>query len=1245
MHRHVAMSDRSSSQTARSSAPGSRSRKDSVDSATSDRSDRGKSRRWERKTSSGGYSRRSLGDDDGRTQDYRSSLSRYDDSRPALGRLERSSSDSTKNNSTHRGSSDRSEQDVRYVEGSTLSMKPVTRSSQDVRFSSPVPSRKVGGPFVDRVEQRKSNEPGRSVQPPLKEASGTSDAPFASSLTSSLTSELAATDSPRPAKLDDVEDRRRQAAERLRERLEKSSLTERLQREQGLGVTRVGDDTRMPRSSVIIDKERRTREHFDKIRREDEQKEAMRRATSAPFQSSLLVSLSNQQPRATSRSNGSVGKKIVFSILELRRMKTLAQPRPTDLRDMRIGDVIEVEPPRRAMSGKRGSTRRSGTPSRTLGKDGKGLRGASNINKKDRRGGGRRGGPPAPPPPLFDGPVEPLKLTENRWVKKTNLNELESTLSRVKSVLNKLTRENFEKLTGDLCKTEMKSLEMLRLVISVIIDKALEEPGFADVYADLCREFHKQTTGRAWNFLHAVRNHVKGTYFWTASSPSESDYVGTFASEEACLQAIKSDQAHISTSCEVRRYKVHATEDALVFVGEASTSGFAYKIKSLADLGEDEPLMGEFESENDALADAIKQTSFKRLLVTRCQAEFEKWTKRTSNTDARETSAAIDDRERQLAAQRAKRSMLGNIRFIGELYKTDLIQASVVQACLLHLLGLELIHGDVGAELAGNVIRSPDEDDIEAMCKLLGTVGKKFDDKKRQQLMKIVILRLVELSEDKTMPSRSRFLVKDLLEMRDHLWEPRRKELQKKTLEEVRREAKQLQSQGKNAQHDSLNKRRLKSQISSIQLAKQSSNLLLHKEIPTASEDSHEPAGVVVDVSKIEYRVKSIIQEYASIRDIDEAVACLQEIPPSHRGRFAEEAVNRALEGMEQERVDVVELLVLLYERGAIDAASVQVAIQSGMEFLDDLRIDIPLVHEYAGYLVGRLIAAGCFGLSWLLSHGMKHLIDSGMASLVFAESLHAIDADSDEKTVARMLADEEITASAVLPRNRKSAEAEFIESHGLSVYFGGERDDDEDEDDTEELDPKVESKMRSTLEEFISIKDVSEVILCVKELEEEQDHCWHHFVRICALYAIDADSAIRRAIAELYLALYEQEAFTVDDIQSAIEVILDDYDDLRVDIPLIASCIAELLTPLFNVENGLTLEWMQESSSHLISSGEAVKLLSALLTEFDAQLGRERLIERLQPQVQASDWWKALAAASPERMREVLRPWEEILA
>lgn len=124
-------------------------------------------------------------------------------------------------------------------------------------------------------------------------------------------------------------------------------------------------------------------------------------------------------------------------------------------------------------------------------------------------GGGGRGGRynAPPPPPLYDGPIEPLTKSENRWVaKKSDLSAVESALNQVKSLLNKLTREKFAKITRDICAIELTSFELLRNVVTVIMDKALDEPNFADVYADLCKEINSRTANKRWSFVRAVES-------------------------------------------------------------------------------------------------------------------------------------------------------------------------------------------------------------------------------------------------------------------------------------------------------------------------------------------------------------------------------------------------------------------------------------------------------------------------------------------------------------------------------------------------------------------------------------------------------------------------------------------------------------------------------------------------------------------------------------------------------------------
>ncbi len=56
--------------------------------------------------------------------------------------------------------------------------------------------------------------------------------------------------------------------------------------------------------------------------------------------------------------------------------------------------------------------------------------------------------------------------------------------------------------------------------------------------------------------------------------------------------------------------------------------------------------------------------------------------------------------------------MLGNIKFLGELYKHDMLTDEIMLGCIQSLL---------------SDIKHPQPDDIEALCELLSTIGFKIN--------------------------------------------------------------------------------------------------------------------------------------------------------------------------------------------------------------------------------------------------------------------------------------------------------------------------------------------------------------------------------------------------------------------------------------------------------------------------------------------------------------------------------------
>ncbi|XP_018310544.1 eukaryotic translation initiation factor 4 gamma isoform X4 [Mycetomoellerius zeteki] len=178
--------------------------------------------------------------------------------------------------------------------------------------------------------------------------------------------------------------------------------------------------------------------------------------------------------------------------------------------------------------------------------------------------------------------------------------------------------------------------------------------------------------------------------------------------------------------------------------------------------------------------------SFKKLIITRCQKEFEKnpIDDVARNRKLKEIDDCIDSekkKELQLALEEEERRIriksVGNIRFIGELYRQQILTTKIMHRCIRHLLDQN------------------DEDNLECLCKLLTTIGKDLELKGQQantEEMQEYFNRMQELVARKghsKISSRIRFMLQDVIDLRANKWIPRRNENNPKTIDQIQKEA------------------------------------------------------------------------------------------------------------------------------------------------------------------------------------------------------------------------------------------------------------------------------------------------------------------------------------------------------------------------------------------------------------------------------------------------------------------------
>ncbi|CAI8606741.1 unnamed protein product [Vicia faba] len=180
-------------------------------------------------------------------------------------------------------------------------------------------------------------------------------------------------------------------------------------------------------------------------------------------------------------------------------------------------------------------------------------------------------------------------------------------------------------------------------------------------------------------------------------------------------------------------------------------------------------------SELPDLSEDNEKITFKRLLLNKCQEEFERGEREQEEANkVDEGEVKLSNEEREQRRTKARRRMLGNIRLIGELYKKKMLTERIMHECIKKLLGQ---------------CQDPDEEDVEALCKLMSTIGEMIDHPKAKEHMDVYFERLKILSNNMNLSSRVRFMLKDVIDLRRNRWQQRRKVDGPKKIEEVHRDA------------------------------------------------------------------------------------------------------------------------------------------------------------------------------------------------------------------------------------------------------------------------------------------------------------------------------------------------------------------------------------------------------------------------------------------------------------------------
>ncbi|XP_044023847.1 eukaryotic translation initiation factor 4 gamma 3 isoform X1 [Siniperca chuatsi] len=534
--------------------------------------------------------------------------------------------------------------------------------------------------------------------------------------------------------------------------------------------------------------------------------------------------------------------------------------------------------------------------------------------------------------------------------------------------------------------------------------------------------------------------------------------------------------------------------------------------------------------------------NFRKLLLNRCQKEFEKdkvddvvFERKQKELDSAASSTERERLQEELEEDKdkARRRSIGNIKFIGELFKLKMLTEAIMHDCVVKLL------------------KNHDEESLECLCRLLTTIGKDLDFEKAKPRMDQYFNQMEKIVKERKTSSRIRFMLQDIIDLRLHNWVSRRADQGPKTIEQIHKEAKIEEQEEQRKVHQQLLSKDSKRRPDPRDQREQRDQRMQREEtwntVPMTKNSRTIDPTKIPKISKPQMDEKIQLGPRAQVTWVKGSSGGAK-ASDSELSRTA--GLNRysALQSTPSPQPSSTPPQNADFDSRRTLGSS---RSSTGRE-----RSEKPLISASPSSRPGPFIRGS----------SSKELLESQTPEEPRRDEPRRPSVTEDKTESERSRVRESVKPEPVVQTPDRPALSE----------------------------EEIERKSKSIIDEFLHINDYKEAVQCVDELDLGSQ--LHIFVRVGVESTLERSQITRDHMGQLLFQLVQQGILPKPQFYKGFADTLEQADDMAIDIPHIWLYLAELLSPVLR-EGGFSMrELFSELSKPLLPVGRAGILISEIL-------------------------------------------------